>query len=494
MGDTEGLFEGEEISLLNLSAFDIAVERAMCQKSFYYFMQYFWSTIIAEEPVYNWHMEFVCQELQKIGERVINRQPSPHDTIINIPPGSTKSTMATIMFPVWCWTNDASLKVISASYSSPLAKDHSGKSRDIIKSDEFIQLFPDVAIRVDEDSKGKYATHQGGLRYATSIGGTVTGIHAHIKIVDDPLNPKKASSETERKTANDWYDQTLSTRSIDKKITPTITIMQRLHEDDCTGHLLEQDETTMHICLPSEDSVHVRPETCRKKYVDGLLDPIRMDKEVLAKERTKLGGTGFAGQHEQLPQPDEGGMIKKTWFKKILLNVLIARAAAIEVQLIWHFAVDSAYTESKKNDPSAIFCWCMFENQMYIRKVEARWLEFPELVKWLPEFVLANGYDARLSKIYIEPKASGLSLAQMLKKKTLLNIIIDKSPKISKEQRVAEVTPFLESGRATLIEGAWNEGYLHELGSFPNGKQDDQVDTTVIGVNKVDRRKSVAFA
>lgn len=130
------------------------VQAIMCKKHFYNFVETFWSVIIPEEPVFNWHIKFLCDELQEMAYYIVNRLPKPYDLIINIPPGTTKSTIATIMFPAWLWTQDARLRIISSSYSSDVSLDQSQKSKDIITSEKYQKLFPDVHIRRDKSGKG----------------------------------------------------------------------------------------------------------------------------------------------------------------------------------------------------------------------------------------------------------------------------------------------------------------------------------------------------
>ena len=206
----------------------------LCRRSFYRFVQEFWHIIIPEDPVWNWHIEYLCQEAQIVVERIEQRLPKEYDLIINIPPGTSKSTIWTVMLPVWSWTRDERIRSMTASYSSTLSTDHSVKSRDILRSQKFKDLFPEIQLKQDQDNKTHYKNTKGGERYATSVGGAITGFHAHLIIVDDPLNPKGAASDAERATANSFMDVTLSTRKVDKKLTPTILVMQRLHEEDCT--------------------------------------------------------------------------------------------------------------------------------------------------------------------------------------------------------------------------------------------------------------------
>ena len=135
---------------IDYSELAIAVVADECRKSFFFFVKTFWDVIIKEAPVYNWHIPFLCDELQKLSVSVVERSPKPYDLIINIPPGTTKSTIVTVMWPVWLWTQDPSLRIITNSYSGALSIDHATKSKDIIESDKFRKLFPEIKIRRDK--------------------------------------------------------------------------------------------------------------------------------------------------------------------------------------------------------------------------------------------------------------------------------------------------------------------------------------------------------
>ncbi len=458
-----------------MRASSLKAQAELCRRHFYEFVRLFWPIIIPEKPIYNWHIPYLCAELQALAEQASERLSKHHDIIINIPPGTTKSTLCTLLFPAWCWTLDPTLRIITGSYSGELATEHSVKTRDVLRSDLYKQLFPEIELKTDQNSKTYYENTMGGSRMATSVGGTVTGKHAHIIIVDDPLNPKMAASEIERKTANDWLDKTLSTRKVDKAITPTILIMQRLHEDDCTGHwLAKQKQKLKHICLPAELSSLVKPHSLRMKYKRGLLDEKRLGRTVLQESKVDLGTYGYAGQFEQSPAPEEGGLLKKNWFK--LTN-------AIPENTTWNFCIDPAYTASDYNDATALLAYSVQNNQWVIREVEAVRMEFPELLKYIVTFCQKNGYSSS-SRIYIEPKASGKSLVQALKRETTLNVLEDKSPVTDKIARVQNISAIVEAGRVELLQGAWNEDFLKEVCHFPNAKHDDRVDCLVMALQK----------
>ena len=447
---------------MNLSGDDIlglarAVQADECRKSFYYFVKTFWAVIIPEVPVFNWHIEYICKELQDLSYYIVNRLPKPYDIIINIPPGSTKSTIVTIMWHPWLWTQDPRLRVISNSYSGDLSLEHASKSKDIITSDLYRTLFPEIIIRHD---KGK---------------------HAHIILNDDPVNPKQAESDSLRLQANE-HTKTLSSRKVDKKNTPMVTIMQRLHDDDVTGYLLKKKgDKIRHICLPAEVSDRVNPPELKERYIDGLLDPVRIDREVVAEAKIDLGSRQYAGQYEQAPSVDGGNIIKAEWFGHISLSQFLA----IRGRAAIHFFLDTAYDEKKQksdNDPSGILAACLLQNYLFIFHAQKVWKEFPELMRFIPDYVKAHGYDGR-SSIRIEPKANGISVIQAVRKYTKLNVTRTPAPTDSKEVRLHAVSPKIECGRVILVEGDWNEEFVDEVSQFPAKTHDEYVDILVYAIN-----------
>lgn len=448
-----------------------AVEREACKKSFFEFVQSFWDVVIKEKPIYNWHIPYLCNELQILAHYIVNRLPKPYDLIINIPPGSSKSTIVTQMFPAWIWTVDPTIRIISNSYSGDLSTEHSVKCRDIILSPKYQRLFSDVKLRKDKSGKQLFENTKGGARYSTSTGGTITGIHAHVILNDDPINPKQAVNEQARETANE-HTKTLASRRVEKENTPTILVMQRLHEMDVTGFLLKQNSQNIkHICLPAELSEHVKPVELREKYVDGLLDPIRMSRNALSLMKVALGSKGYANQFDQAPTADEGNIVKKEWFGRIDYSEF-DRLRTSEPII---FFVDTAYTEKKINDPTGIIATCKIKNILYIVHAEKKLLEFPELIKWLPSYAMNHGYG-RGSSIRIEPKASGKSVVQMLQRSTTLSVLETPVPKDSKEVRLTAVSPKIEARRVVLVDGSWNDEFIEEVSGFPAREHDEYVD------------------
>lgn len=446
----------------------------LCRRSFFKFLQEFWSVVIPETPIYNWHIELLCDEMQYLNSFVEARKPKPYDLIINVPPGSTKSTIISQMYTAWVWTRDPSQRFISSSYSAALSIAQSVKTRDIVLSDKYQRLFPEVKLRIDQRGKTNFSNTKGGQRYTTSTGGTVTGMHAHQLLVDDPVNPTQALSEIERLSANDFVTKTLSSRKVDKDITPMIVVMQRLHVNDVTGELLSRHESRIkHICLPAEISSAVKPAILKEKYVDGLLDPIRLNRQVLADAKSDLGSYDYAGQFEQQPVLLGGNILKEHWFDITTKEEYTKLYNKFYPSI--HYFVDTAYTSDSHNDPTGVIAVTYIDGFLYVINANKVRMEFPELSKFLPRWVKQNGYSKR-SSVRIEPKASGLSVIQQLRRNTDLNIISITPPKESKELRTLANTPIFEAKRVRLVEGDWNDEFLTEITSFPAYIHDEYVD------------------
>lgn len=476
---------------------DIA-QAELCRRSLFHFMKTFWGVISPEEPKWNWHIPYLCGELQTLAERVARKEPAEYDLIINIPPGTTKSTTCTVMFPVWCWTRWPWMQFIAASYSGALSLEHSVKSRDIVKSDLFNRLFPGMSVKLDKDTKTNFAilytdaegnTKVGGSRFSTSVGGSVTGFHGHILIVDDPLNPEQAVSAIELQKANDWMSQTLSTRKIDKAIVPTVLIMQRLHQNDPTGFLLDkaksENKKIRHICLPGE--LHgfrelLNPKELEEHYVDGLLDPVRMPLHVLEKMETDLGQYGYAAQIGQNPVPAGGGMFKVDHFQIV---ESVHPTHILRIVRYW----DKAGTEGGKGARTAGVKMALLRNGKYavLNSKSGRW-STNEREAIIRETAEADGLPVEVW-IEQEPGSGGKESAQA----TIRNLagfrVYAERPQGDKIYRADPYSVQVNNGNVLLLKGDWNAEFIEEHRYFPVGKLKDMVDASSGAFSQLVSRK-----
>ena len=463
-------------SLLHDKRIYLDADRAageLCKRKFSFFVKEFWDIIVPNELVWNWHLDVLCDEIQDIDERVFKRLPRLHDAIFNVPPGSSKTKILSILSTAWEFARMPEIKVFVGSYSDIAVIAIADEIRIVMKSEKYRRYFPNVYIRKDFDTKHEFKTSKNGHFYAFTVGGTLTSKHADILKIDDPLNPKQAVSEQMLQNAIFFFDKTLPTRKVDKDVTATMVTMQRLAIDDPSGHLLKQAAGPIkHICLPGElgKDAAVYPAELRKKYIGGLLDPVRLSRKALAELKVKLGTDGYNAQILQDPVPTGGVILKKDWFE--IVDQPIPRTA------IKKFQLDTAYTEDQANDPSAIVAYYKEGHDVYITNAESVWMEFPQLIKFLPSFCQNNGYTFQ-SMIRVEPKASGKSVVQQLKSETDLNIVECFAPKEDKTTRVNTISPKIEAGRVKLHRGSWNESFISQCCAFPKGRNDDELDCLV---------------
>lgn len=267
-------------------------------------------------------MDVICDELQAVAERVFANQPKLYDLVISVPPGTSKSSCGSILFQAWSWTRMPSCRHICGSHSADLALDLATKCRDVMKSDLYKSLFPEIQMVEEQDTKAYYRNTDGGDRYTCTVGGrSPIGFHAHIQAVDDPIDPKEVLSDISLQTARDFFTNQLPGRKVNREVTVTILIMQRLGVGDPTDVMLEiarreNASPVRHICLPAELTEDVSPPELAQMYVNGLLDPVRLPKNVLDRERATMGEHAYVTQFLQKASIPGGSMFKDIWFNQ----------------------------------------------------------------------------------------------------------------------------------------------------------------------------------
>jgi predicted phage terminase large subunit-like protein len=459
---------------------------SICEERFFEFVLEMWETIESVELIVNWHIEYICDQAQEMYE-AWERNESQPDGLFNVPPGSSKSTILTQLFPAWLWLKKPFFRIISSSYAGDLSVGHSLKSRDCLRSDKFKRLWPNrITFKADQDGKTNYRNTAMGQRFSTSTNGRVTGMHGDCIIIDDPIDPEEASSEVARKAAA-GHLRKLSTRTTDKARSFRIMVMQRVHELDPAGIWLKSGRPLRHVSLPGEVSEHVKPAHLKSRYVDGLLDPRRLNRVALAGLKVALGSYGYAGQIGQVPTPAEGGILKKAWFKTMLWPDFLEKVPGAK-HAVWLFDADTAYTEQTKNDASALLVSVYLGQTLYVRHVAEMRLELPQLKTKLMELAKAHGYGP-LSKLHIEPKASGKDVVAELRNISQLNVVEAPAPVSDKTQRVNAASPFIEACRVVLIDGAWNTAFIEQCCGFPMAAHDDMLDTLTQAIARYNFKK-----
>jgi predicted phage terminase large subunit-like protein len=307
----------------------------------------------------------------------------------------------------------------------------------------------------------------------------LTGRGADFIIIDDPLKPEEALSRVQRDSVNEWFNHTLVSRLNDKIHGCIILIMQRLHEDDLVGHVLQQGgwEILRFPAIAEENETHVTRTPYGRQIFSRqkgeALHPEREPLDVLAQIREVQGEYNFAGQYQQNPAPLGGGLVKRDWFGTYDVNDLPAKFEMIFQS--W----DSANKPTELSDYSVCTTWGVNAKHLYLLNVYRNRVGYPELKRAVRE--QAELFNPQT--ILIEDKASGTQLIQELLSEGM-HWVKGYEPPGDKIMRMHSVTSTIENGFVHLPEKAvWLGEYLHELSIFPKGRNDDQADSTSQALN-----------
>jgi predicted phage terminase large subunit-like protein len=448
--------------------FSASEYKALLRSDFTGFARHCFHELNPRTPfVPSWYHEITAAKLEAVRAGRIRR------LIINMPPRHLKSHLASVAFPAWCLGHDPSMQILCVSYAQDLADKLSRDCRTIVASDWYRQLFA-TRLSAQRQAMSEFETTAQGCRLATSVGGVLTGRGADLIVIDDPLKPEEALSPIQRQAANDWFDHTLYSRLNDTRTGAIVLIMHRLHEDDLAGHVLAQEdwEVVRFPAIAEEDESFV-VESALGRHIftrrrGEALDSARQPLASLDTIRRTIGEYNFAGQYQQTPSPQGGGMIKPAWFKSYGRNERPEKFDRI-VQS-W----DTANKASELSDFSVCTSWGVQGKDLYLLHVLRRRMEYPELKRAVREQWRAFG----ASVVLIEDKASGTQLIQELIAEGL-HAVTRYQPQADKVMRMHAQTAMIENGFVHLPrEAGWLADYLHELTMFPKGRHDDQVDST----------------
>lgn len=443
---------------------------AVLRQSFVEFTKQVFKTVSpAATYNHNWHIEAICEYLEACRRGEIRR------LIINMPPRSMKSITCTVGWPAWLMGHEPGTQIIAGSYAASLAQKHSMDTQLVMNSRWYNRVFENIHIDPRQADKRKFVTTERGHRLAVSTGSQATGEGADFIIIDDPTNPAQAASDAERETANNWFDQTITSRQNDKNTACMVVVMQRLHEEDLSGHLLDKGGWThLNLQAKAEEKRIISIGNFRKVIQEGeLLDPVRLSQKVLDETESDMGAYPYAGQYQQNPAPDEGGILKKKHWRKWLKDTPPSCDYIIQT-------LDTAFEEKEENDYSVITTWGIFMSMgldgkeragvMLLNCVYDHW-SYPDLkIAAIKEYKLFKP-----DKVIIEKKASGMSLLQDLRK--MGYPVVPFSVAKDKVYRANVASPVLEKGHVFYMERDWSKKVIKECAVFPNGANDDIVDT-----------------
>lgn len=449
-----------------------------------YFLQNVFKTLNpTTEFLWNWHLDYLCDTLEGVYNGDIKR------IIINIPPRYLKSVICSVAFPAWVLGKDPTKRIIVVSYSRQLAIKHSVDTRIVMQSSWYKEYFPNTIICDDQNEKNKFTTTMNGFRFATSTGGTLTGEGGDILILDDPHNPVNIFNKRNRTKVANWFSSVFSSRLNNKKKGAIIIVMQRLHEEDLCGYLLEKiykknigknitkspsRNQWLHINLQAiaeYDFIYkIQDKVYKDRHEGDILHPKMESRKELKRIKTELGEYNFSAQYQQSPISLEGNMIKQKWIKYFDLNELNLK---IKQNNIPHYiSIDCASGIGTENDFTALSVFIVYNNKFHLCLMCRFKQPYPELKQSINEII--NQYNPLA--VLIEDKSNGSSLIQDLQ--INMNNIIPIKPLKSKEYRVNQILTMFEAGNILFAKNQdWLEELETEILSFPNCKHDDQLDT-----------------
>lgn len=425
------------------------------------------------------YIDLLCDQIQNMIEGENQK------LIINLPPRYLKSVICSIALPAFILGHNPSAKIMCISYGEELASKLAADCKSVMEADWYKTLFPETRIRTDKKSVMDFETTNHGGRFATTISGAVTGRGADWIIIDDPLKPVDAFSDTQREKVNDLYGNTVNSRLNNKNTGRILVVMQRLHAHDLSGFLFENDPDFKSIVLPliaeKDEKWQIKNRITKmimsyERKKGELLHPEREGEKVVNSYRNSMSSFVFSTQYQQNPMSIDSGMIKKEWMQYYQQQPYFAA-----IILSW----DTATKTLERNAYSACVVLGIGRDQKYyLLEVFRSRLDFPELTRKVLEVSdkyeqIAQGRTITL----IEDASSGTSLYQMLKGR--IASLKSVSCKGSKEQRFDIVVLKTEQGDL-LFPGkyeAWFKNFEDEFLAFPNSLFKDQCDALSQALN-----------
>jgi predicted phage terminase large subunit-like protein len=409
----------------------------------------------------NWHIELISDYLNAVQNGEIKR------LIINLPPRSLKSVCISVAWPAWLLAHDPTKRILAASYSQTLSVKHSLDCRFVLSSDWYSQIFPKTILSKNHNQKSKFLTTLNGFRFATSVGGSVTGEGGDYLILDDPHNPSHINSPKLRIKVIEWFDQTFLTRLNDKSKGAVIIVMQRLHAEDLTAHLLANSNSWEHLKIPSEFQESVSYHILDKRYnfkSGETLHQMRDSSATLQQLQIEIGSNNYQAQYLQQPIANSISLLQSQ-------DISFYTTLPLKFDYFIH-SWDTAIQVSEDADYSVGICFGVIDKIYYLITMDRARYAYPHLKIQVEK--LANSYNPK--HILIEDKASGQQLIQDLRFENHSNIIGIK-PKLDKITRFAAIISLFQSGRLLLPQNSpFKNSVIEEITTFPHSKNDDIVD------------------
>lgn len=422
----------------------------------------------------NWHHEVIANVLDDFYDKKFNK------LMIFLPPQTGKSELSTRRFPCYKLGRDPESRIAIATYSQEFASKFNRDLQKIIESIEYQNVFPEIILPqsgsgyVRNSYEFDVVDYYGNIK-TVGVGGGLTGNPVDLGIIDDPIKgAEQAHSKKYRDSVWDWYLQDFLTRLHNGS--QQLITLTRWHEDDLAGRILQQE---------SEDWVVVKLPAINIKGTSEY-DPREVGEPLWAakhslqrmKDIEKHSPNVFMSMYQQEPTNEEGEILQRGDFTVVSLsdipeNIINQTKDAI---------ADTAYTAKSENDPSAAMVYSEYDNHIYIWDYMEVREELSNLVTRLIRFL--TPHFSRRSVLYVEPKASGQSVINLMKTQTMLTIKEHKNPAIDKVARVWSVEPIVSGKRVILIKGAWNDKFINDCASFPKIKHDEAPDLLAMAISR----------
>lgn len=487
-------------------------QKEAAEKSLVEYIKQAWNVVEpGQEYAHNWHIDLIAEHLEAITDEVTIDGAYYNRLLVNLPPGHMKSLLVNVFWPSWEWgpRNMPHLRYVCTSHSQNLAIRDSTKMRRLIQSEWYQKRWGDrVTLTGDQNAKTKFENTATGFREAVAFE-SMTGVRGDRVIIDDPHSVDSAQSDAMRNSVIETFLEAVPTRLNNPGKSAIVVIMQRLHEEDVSGVVLDKGLGYDHIMLPMryEPSRAVPTllgiEDPRREQGE-LLFPERFPEEVVDRDEAVMGPYATAGQFQQSPEPRGGGIIKREWWQ------IWERESYPAFDYIIA-SIDTAYTSKKENDPSAMTVWGIWsggdqtaqitrsvsrENEI-MNMVErtykeehpkvmlmyawAERLEFHDLIMKVQETMDNYGVE----KLLIEGKASGISVAQELRRsfgydEFTVQLVDPKNE--DKVARMHSVQPIFSGGLVYAPDRQWADMVINQVAQFPRGKHDDLVDSTSMAI------------
>jgi predicted phage terminase large subunit-like protein len=446
-------------ALALLSRYDQMDKQDKCQNDFIDFVRHMWP-----ECILGRHHKIIGEKFNRIAQGKLKR------LIVCLPPRHSKSEFASTYFPSWMMGRKPDLKIIQTTHTAELAVRFGRKVRNLIDSDDYSQIFPDVKLQSDNKSAGRWTTNHEGESFYAGVGGAITGRGADLLIIDDPHSEQDAMSPTAMESAYDWY-----TSGPRQRLQPggiIIIVMTRWSTKDLVGKVLKNQGKDEHA-----DQWEVVEFPAIMPESETPLWPEFWKKEELLSVKASLPISKWNAQWMQNPTAEVGSIVKREWWRKWENDWVPSYEYVIQ-------SYDTAFSKKETADYSAITTWAIFqspdEDVQAIILLDAKRvrLDFPELKRlaydewkyWEPDCVL------------IEAKASGTPLTQELRRMGIPVTAYTPSRGQDKIARMNSVAPIFESGMVWAPDETFADEVIEEMASFPFGDNDDYCDSSTMAL------------